>query len=305
MMPGAFTRMKRVTDPLDDKAKARIVGRVTVEQDYASSGSEHSAQHDDDVTSPNFSELFFGLGVDEAGGSLAENSDTDLDLECDPSMYEARDVNVDSIKMILQDQRDAFQNVLITKVLKAVKLFSFLKSNKQIMRRNVMAYLRDCGFNAAICKTKWESCGGLTAGSYEFIDVVRTEYSTRYFVDLDFKSEFEIARPTVSYERLLPYIPRVFVGKIEDLKQILKVVSDAAKRSLKSRGLLLPPWRKHRFMQNKWLGPYRRTTNLFLASFSSASPVNQGHGAVKCRAVGFDATVNGGGHLFPAAARTR
>ncbi|KAL0436697.1 UNVERIFIED_CONTAM: hypothetical protein Sradi_0377600 [Sesamum radiatum] len=116
-----------------------------------------------------------------------------------------------------------------------------------MMRRNVMAYLRNCGYNAAVCKTKWESSGGLAAGNYEFIDVLRKEYSTRYFVDLDFASEFEIARPTNSYERLLQHVPRVFIGTSEDLKQILKLVSDSARRSLKSRGLHLPPWRKNRF----------------------------------------------------------
>ncbi|KAL0390274.1 UNVERIFIED_CONTAM: hypothetical protein Scaly_0384500 [Sesamum calycinum] len=194
--------------------------------------------------------------------------------------------------------------MLAAHVWKAVQVFSGLRSNKQMMRRNVMAYLRNCGYNAAICKTKWESSGGLTAGNYEFIDVLRKEYSTRYFVDLDFASEFEIARPTISYERLLQYVPRVFVGTSEDLKQILKLVSDSARRSLKSGGLHLPPWRKHRFMQNKWLGPHRRTVNLFPASFSSPSTAKQGYG-VKCRAVGFDASVNGGQLLFPATARTR
>ncbi|PIN14021.1 hypothetical protein CDL12_13368 [Handroanthus impetiginosus] len=173
-----------------------------------------------------------------------------------------------------------------------------------MFRRNVMAYLRSCGYNAAICKTKWQSSGGLTAGNHEFFDVIRTENSTRYFIDMDFASEFEIARPTDSYERLLQHLPRVFVGTSEDLKQILKVVSDAARRSLKSKDLHLPPWRKHRFMQNKWFGPYRRTENLFPVSFSSPSTAKQSYG-VKCRAVGFNAAVNGGNLLFPATARTR
>ncbi|KAI3450813.1 hypothetical protein Pfo_007478 [Paulownia fortunei] len=297
-----FTRMKRVTDPLDDKVKARIVGRDRAEPGYVSSGSEHSAQADYDVTSSSLSELFFGFAVDDDGESSPESNDSDS--ERDPSMYDSSYRNVDLIKPILLDQTDEYKKVLKAHVLKAVQVFSCVKSDKQIMRRNVMAFLRDYGYNAAICKTKWESSGGLTAGNYEFIDVLKKDSSTRYFIDLDFASEFEIARPTNSYERLLQYLPRVFVGKNEDLKQILKAMSDASKRSLKSRGLHLPPWRKHRFMQNKWLGSYRRTANLFPATFSSPSPVNKSY-AVKCRAVGFDAAVNGGRLLFPAPARTR
>ncbi|KAL3828937.1 hypothetical protein ACJIZ3_017739 [Penstemon smallii] len=302
MSGNVSTRMKRVTDPLDDKVKARIVGRVTFEQDYVSSGSEHSAQTDDDVTSPTLSELFFDFGFNDNDDSSPETNESDS--ERDPSTYNTIDVNLDLIKPIVLDQNDAFQKVLTDHVLKAVQQFLCVTS-KQILRRNVMTYLRDCGYNAAICKTKWESTGGLTSGNYEFIDVVRTEYSARYFIDLDFASEFEIARPTCSYERLLQYIPKIFVGKCEDLKKILKAVSDAARRSLKSRGLILPPWRKHRFMQNKWFGPYRRTTNIYPASFSSLPSAKESYGVVKCRAVGFDVTVNGGHVLLPASGRMR
>ncbi|PIN20935.1 hypothetical protein CDL12_06359 [Handroanthus impetiginosus] len=275
------TRLKRVTDPLDDKAKARIIGWDRTEPGYVSSGSEHSAQADDEVTSPSLSELLFDFAVDDDGESLQESNDSDS--EHDSSMCDSSSRTVDSIKVILLDQSDEFKKVLKAQVLKAVQVYSCAKTDKQVMRRNVMAFLRDYGYNAAICKTKWERCGGITAGNYEFIDVLKKDSSTRYFIDLDFASEFEIARPTNSYERLLQCLPRVFVGKGEDLKPILRSMSEAAKKSLKSRGLHLPPWRKHRFMQNKWLGSFRRTTNLFPASFSSPSQANQ-ISAVECRA---------------------
>lgn len=284
-----FMRMKRVTDPLDDKVKARIFG-------CSSSGSEHSAQADDDV-SP---DLFFRFSIDNTVGdySSVKKSNNDLDSdERDSSTYDS--ANGDLIERILKDRTDSFKNMLLAHVLKALQVFSCVRSNKQIFRRNVMAFLRQYGHNAAICKTKWESSGGLTAGNYEFIDVIRRD-STRYFIDLDFASEFKIARPTNFYEHLLQFIPTFFVGQDEELKQILKIMSDAVKRSLKCRELTLPPWRKHRFLQNKWFGPYRRTVNLFPYTL----PSNQSYG-VKCQAVGFDAAINGGGLLFPSTARTR
>ncbi|CAA3020488.1 Hypothetical predicted protein [Olea europaea subsp. europaea] len=298
-----FTRVKRVTDPWDEKVMDRIIGREKIATDYASSGSEHSAQVDDHVISPSLSGLFFGFTVDDAGDSSPEVNESDS--EHDPSLRDSSEENLEIIKRILQGERDAFEVGLLGVVLKSLEVFSSVKSNRQILRRNVMAFLRDKGYNAAICKTKWEKSGGVSAGNYEFIDVVRSD-SKRYFIDLDFASEFVIARPTNFYENLLQYLPRVYVGKPEDLKHILKVTSDAAKQSLKSKGLHLPPWRKHRFMQNKWLGPYRRTTSLFPVTFSSSSPALIHGCAVKCRTTGFDAVVRDGQRwLFPTTARTR
>ncbi|XP_047949121.1 uncharacterized protein LOC125194950 [Salvia hispanica] len=206
--------------------------------------------------------------------------------------------SVDLIGRIVEDERDAYRNQLRVQVSRAAEIFTCLRSNKQMMRRNVMAYLRNCGYNAAVCKTKWESSGGLSGGSYEFVDVVRGDSASRYVVDLDFAAEFAIARPARSYECLLQRLPRIYVGTAEELRQILRAASNAARWSMKCGGLILPPWRKHRFMQSKWLGPYRRTTSLI------SSAANRSNG-VKCRAVGFDAAANGGRLVFPAAARTR
>lgn len=294
-------RMKRVTDPLNDKVKARIVGADLRELGYISSGSEHSADADTDVVSPSFSGLVFGFpdDLDQNQSSENDNSDTELDESSADNVPE----------MIFQSDTDLFRNVLCSHVFKALEVYSCLKLNKSVLRRNVMLCLRDFGYNAAVCKAKWESSGGLTAGNYEFIDVVRSDAvncQTRYFVDLDFAAEFEIARPTNSYERLSQSLPKVFVGKSEELKQILRTMSDAARRSLKSRDLHLPPWRKHRFMQNKWLGPYKRTSNITPSANTPAfllPPSNQAY-VVKCRSVGFDTAVHGGLWL-PAATRTR
>lgn len=158
-----------------------------------------------------------------------------------------------------------------------------------------MTFLRELGHNAAICKAKWNSSGGLVAGNYEFIDVVQSnsyKLQNRYFIDLDFASEFEIARPTNAYARLLEYLPRVFVGKGEELKSIIKVTSQAAKKSLKTKNLTLPPWRKNRYTQNKWFGPYKRTVNPSPAGSYTPAMLSLNNG-VKCRRVGFEAGVNG------------
>ncbi|GMI73483.1 hypothetical protein like AT3G07350 [Hibiscus trionum] len=282
-MAASGRRIKRVTDPLDDRVKARLVGAS-----YESSGSEHSAAAVED-DSPCLSELVHGFLEDghDAAEKTGYNSDSDrVDSSLDIS---------DSLQILIKSNSlsntDSYRNLLMAHVLRAMEMLSFFKTDKAIFRRNVMAYLREVGHNAAICKTKWSSSGGLTAGNYEFIDVVQSASPTRqnrYFVDLDFASEFEIARPTAEYSRLLQHLPMVFVGKDEELKSTVKVMSDSVKKSLKSKELTLPPWRKNRYMQNKWLGPYRRTANT--SSTLTIRPVNN----VQCRYVGFEDAVNGG-----------
>ncbi|XP_055830649.1 uncharacterized protein LOC129899658 [Solanum dulcamara] len=295
-------RMKRVTDPLNDKVKARIVGGDLRELGYLSSGSEHSADADSDVVSPSFSGLVFGFPDDLDQNQSPENDNYDTELD-----ESSVDFGENLPEVIFQSDTDLYRNVLCSHVYKALEVFSCLKSNKSVLRRNVMMCLRDFGYNAAICKSQWESSGGLTAGNYEFIDVKSDAVNrqTRYFVDLDFAAEFEIARPTRFYEQLSQSLPNVFVGKNEELKQILRTMSDAARRSLKSRGLHLPPWRKYRFMQNKWLGPYKRTSNIIPWTNTPTflpPPSNQAY-AVKCRSVGFETAVHGGLWL-PAVTRT-
>lgn len=277
-----FGRAKRVTAPLDDKAKARLVGG---QLSYISSGSEHSAQN-----SPCLSELVHDFLEDDSETETPSPRGYDSDSDRVDSVGNCTDFVEDILRSTSVNDRDSYRNLLLGHVSKAMEVFSCLRNEKHaVLRRRVMAFLREVGHSAAICKTKWDSSGGLTAGNYEFIDIIFE--SSRYVVDIDFASQFEIARPTSQYLKLLQSLPRVFVGKSEDLKKIVKAMCDVAKRSLKSRELSLPPWRKNRYMQNKWFGPYRRTVNCVPASSSTSviPPVN----GVKCRLVGFDEAVNG------------
>lgn len=272
---------------LGDQAKARIVGGFS----YGSSGSEHDAEDD----SPCLSELVHGF-LEDGEWSSAEGDrmlDDDSDSNVDESVDDYADEIVDAVRKALTGNVDSYRWLLHCHVIRAAEAFSDLRSDKNLFRRRVMSSLREIGHNAAICKTKWSSTGGLTAGNYEFIDVLLASSSgghqIRYVIDLDFAGEFEVARPTDQYSRLLTLLPKVFVGKTDNLKKILRAMSDAARRTLKSKGLSLPPWRKNRYMQNKWLGPYRRTVNP-----SSSSSVVTSATDVKCRAVGFGGGINGG-----------
>ncbi|GJR77863.1 GMP synthase [Tanacetum coccineum] len=270
-----FSRTKRVTDPLDDRVKNRII-------DYISSGSQHSAAAADSFSSPSF----FADSVCLASRAVDEEIKTDSDSESDSDCESDRtDAIINIINSIKNNQNsDSYGSRLLTHTTKGVQILESLNNNKQVLNRNVMLYLQQNGYNAAICKTKWLTNGGLTGGNYEFIDVIRSDTNDRYYIDLSFASEFSLARETKEYTRLTRYLPKVFVEKSDDLKKLVKLISDAGRRSLKTKGLIFPPWRKNRFMQMKWFGPYRRTG-------SYLPTVNSSLNVVKCSAVGFNAGV--------------
>ncbi|EEF41387.1 uncharacterized protein LOC8274718 [Ricinus communis] len=125
-------------------------------------------------------------------------------------------------------------------------------------RKIVTDGLVSLGYNASICKSRWEKSASHPAGEYEYIDVIISR--ERLLIDIDFRSEFEIARSTKAYKSLLQTLPYIFVGKADRLQKIISLVSDAAKQSLKKKGMHIPPWRKAEYVKAKWLSPHIRAT---------------------------------------------
>jgi len=76
--------------------------------------------------------------------------------------------------------------------------------------------------------------------------------SKRLIVDIDFKSQFEVARPTKSYTELASKLPPIFVGREDNLKTIISLLCSAAEKSLKERGLHIPPWRRPSYLHSKY-----------------------------------------------------
>ncbi|KAK1418814.1 hypothetical protein QVD17_27961 [Tagetes erecta] len=130
---------------------------------------------------------------------------------------------------------------------------------KEELRKLVAQGLVSIGYDASICKSRWEKTSSYLAGEYEYIDVI-IEDGERVIIDIDFRSEFEIARPTGSYKAILQSLPYIFVGDADRLQQILSIISEAAKLSLKKKGMHVPPWRKFDYMRSKWLSSHIRTS---------------------------------------------
>lgn len=90
---------------------------------------------------------------------------------------------------------------------------------------------------------------------------VSTNSSRRLIIEMDFRSNFEIARAVKSYDSLLHLLPVVYVGYQNRLKQYLQVMVEAARSSLKQNSMPLPPWRSLAYMQAKWQSTCGRKIN--------------------------------------------
>ncbi|CAL9062609.1 uncharacterized protein LOC135642503 [Musa acuminata AAA Group] len=308
-------RAKRVTGPLDDEARARLrgddPGRAA---SCASSGSDHGGAtclsglvHDFLETGGNYDTPSVAADDGGSGGSDRDDSVEGVDADEDRDRVAAETV-CELMRAVAE--LDSFRVRLAADVSRATEGLAWLSSScgASVFRRTVMAQLRAAGYNAGICKARWEASGGLAAGNHEYIDVVAARgnghgQGRRYIVDLGFAAEFEVARATEAYKGVVAAVPRVAVAGEEAVRQVVRAVADAARRSLRAQGLHVPPWRKSRYMLAKWLGPYRRTTNPLPASLvaAAAAAASVPEGDIKCRAVGFPVTAR------PAtpAARTR
>lgn len=147
---------------------------------------------------------------------------------------------------------------LLADAAKIVEKNNKIHKRKDDLRKIVTDGLSSLGYDSSICKSKWDKSPSYPAGEYEYIDAIVE--GERILIDIDFRSEFEIARSTGTYKAILQTVPYIFVGKSDRLGQIVSIVSEAAKQSLKKKGMHFPPWRKAEYMRAKWLSHYTRTT---------------------------------------------
>ncbi|CAN8287240.1 unnamed protein product [Cochlearia groenlandica] len=186
-------------------------------------------------------------------GSGTESSD-------DESEY------TDGRKRSSSETCDILKSLVLCTSLREMNLMShvtkILETNKnrngkdESFLKTVADSLVSLGYDAAMCKTRWEKSPSCPSGEYEYVDVMNK--GERLIIDIDFKSEFEIARATKTYKSILQTLPYVFVGRAERLDRIIVLMSNAAKESLKKKGLHVPPWRRVEYVKSKWLSTHVR-----------------------------------------------
>ncbi|GIL46098.1 hypothetical protein Vafri_3157, partial [Volvox africanus] len=71
-------------------------------------------------------------------------------------------------------------------------------------------------------------------------------------VDPELRDQFEVAMPTSRYEALVSALPRIYVGAEERLPLVVEVLCDEMALALRSKGMVIPPWRESSAMISKW-----------------------------------------------------
>ncbi|CAA0832148.1 Protein of unknown function (DUF506 [Striga hermonthica] len=187
-------------------------------------------------------------------GSCTDSSDEDphnCSEPCSCSSGHAFDV----LKSLVPCSSACEKN-LLADTAKIVNRNKIGKQKDELCRKIVVDGLIALGYKASICRSKWEKTPSFIAGEYEYVDA--TIEGERLIIDVDFRSGFEIARPTKAYRQVLQTLPNIFVGKADRLEKIVTVVSEAAKQSLKKRCMPVPPWRKAGYVKAKWLSSFTR-----------------------------------------------
>ncbi|CAL4953069.1 unnamed protein product [Urochloa decumbens] len=276
---------------LNDAVRARLRGDDAAGAGCTSSGSDHDASACLSGLVQAFLEIDAGAAEEGAAGPAPKEYD-DSD---DGDAAERAAAAAASMRELLDPpaEEDVFRIRLAAAVAAAVEAESALRPRGAAFRRAVARRLRAAGYDAGVCKSRWEASGGITAGTYEYVDVVVAPAAAarggRYIVDADFRAGLEVARATPEYAAVVAAVPAsAVVAREESVGRAVRVASDAARLSLRAHGLHVPPWRKTRYMLAKWLGPYKRSTATSPAA-AGAMPMPGGAGldVIKCRAVGF------------------
>ena len=112
----------------------------------------------------------------------------------------------------------------------------------------------------------------VVTGEHTFIDVIDNSSTmkgeVRIIIELNFRGEFELAKASEEYNRLVKCLPEVFVGKIERLLSVIKILCNGAKKCMKDKKMHIAPWRKQKYVQAKWLKTCERM------STTSKSPLS-------------------------------
>ncbi|CAL9151540.1 unnamed protein product [Musa hybrid cultivar] len=124
--------------------------------------------------------------------------------------------------------------------------------------------LRELGYDSALCKSKWTRSADIPSGQHSYIDVVMEARNSkkgtiRLVIEPNLRAEFEMARGSREYNSLVSCLPKIFVGKSEKLRGVVKIMCAAAKKCMKENKMHMAPWRKHKYMQSKWFGTPERT----------------------------------------------
>ncbi|PWA73653.1 hypothetical protein CTI12_AA259630 [Artemisia annua] len=129
---------------------------------------------------------------------------------------------------------------------------------RRCFQREIANRLRRAGYNSGICKAKWMNIKQIPAGEHTYIEVLDTSNSKkgviRVIIELNIRAEFEMVKASQEYNCLMSRLPEIYVGKIERLEALIKILCVSSKKCMKDQKMHIAPWRKLQYMQAKWQG---------------------------------------------------
>ncbi|MED6154981.1 hypothetical protein PIB30_001123 [Stylosanthes scabra] len=172
---------------------------------------------------------------------------------------------------VRQATKEALRELKVSDIKCLCRLAEPTKSCRNCLKQQVCNRLLCLGYNCAICKSKWTSSSEIPSGEHIYLEVTDKSNSkkaeVKVVIELNFRAEFEMAKANEEYNKLISRLPEVFVGKSERLKVLIKIMCSAAKKCMKEKKMHLGPWRKHKYMQAKWLGN-RSNNNIINSSIT-------------------------------------
>ncbi|KAF9590011.1 hypothetical protein IFM89_030161 [Coptis chinensis] len=259
---------------------ARAMGKIPVGSRLFM-GSDHGAEFSGEMSV--FDDMEFGFFYySEGSWDSVSSGTTSNDFEDDEETENS--VDVDKSKAFWESQHQLLETTLSrtssieSKIRQATKVAlresqlegvvcacsrPVIGGCRNCLLQKISDHLRNAGFNSAVCKSKWRSTPDIPSGAHTYLDVVHKsstkQLEVRVVIELNFRAEFEMARASDEYTRLIGRLPEVFVGKADRLRSSIKILCSAAKKCMKENKMHIGPWRKHKYMQAKWFGTCERT----------------------------------------------
>ncbi|KAK8494839.1 hypothetical protein V6N13_062489 [Hibiscus sabdariffa] len=272
MMARIPVRFSKIAAAFDEAARA-----VSLVRQCESSGSDHSPEDLNELS--DLVNSFIESDCDEKS-SMEKDNEKDGSSDSEGHSSETKD----KLQSLVDKKEEDKEKLKIQEQVAELARRNVCDMSSEGFKRRLMSGLRANGFDAGLCKSRWEKHGRHPAGRYEYVDV--NVKGTRYIIEVNLAGEFEIARPTASYASLIEVVPTIFVGKSEELKQMVRLMCKAMRESMKSRDMKMPPWRRHEYIQAKWLAHYKRTTDETSARNNDSK--EDAAAAVEKRWVGFE-----------------
>ncbi|KAF7822979.1 putative Sugar phosphate exchanger 2 [Senna tora] len=227
-------------------------------------GRSSDEPHKYDDVAVSFSDTVFGFWEDVQASSSENSSDSGESRDDENIEEDENFCTEESNKHFWEQQYHLLQASLCKSSSFETKIRQATKEVLRELNRSDMQYCICQRVVAAAAAKGCRSCLQREIWEHTYLEAMDKSNSKRgeikVIIELNFQGEFEMARANEEYNQLIRRLPQVYVGKLERLQVLIKILCSAAKQCMKENKMHLGPWRKLKYVQAKWLGTSDRST---------------------------------------------